>query len=64
MMTVVKIANLNSEIESLRGAIGGAEVVSNGTVREGELLRELDWRAGRHFNTASTEARHGWTCSG
>jgi hypothetical protein len=66
MITVVKMANRSSGMESFRGGVagGGAEGVSKGTVRAGELLRELDWRIGRHLSTASIEARQGWTWSG
>jgi len=54
------MAKRTSEMESFRGVVvGGAEGVSNGTVRAGELLRELDWRIGRHLRTASIDARHG-----
>ena len=58
-MMVVKIAKRISGIGSFRGVVCGAEGVSNGTVRAGELLRRLVWRIGRHLRTASIEARHG-----
>jgi hypothetical protein len=41
--------------------------VSKGTVLDGELLgelREILELFGRHFRTASTDARHGCTCRG
>lgn len=58
-MIVVRTAKRISEMESLRAGPWAGDAVSKGNVRAGELLREDEWRLGRHLRTASTEARHG-----
>lgn len=61
-------AKRRSPIVSLRFA-GGAGVFVSRAWREGEVAGELRLKvglraAGRHFRTASTEARHGCTWRG
>ena len=59
MIAVVMAAKRTSLISVFR-----ADGVIFPPCRGGELGEELERPLGRHFRTASTEARHGWTWRG
>ena len=63
-MAVVIAANRVSPMPSDRALVFGLDDGSSGTFRGGERPGESDLRRGRHFMTASTEARQGCTCRG
>src|SRR3569833_894921 len=64
MMTVVSRAKRISDM----GALGEPWLSADAVVgRRGLLGGKLGWDLcpiGRHFNTASSEARQGWSCNG